>query len=440
MRRLSTSTSVFLVLSLLSVTAPTGNAFVPAAGVQVYKKYNSIVTHKKWELHDSSSSSSSITTTTTSSGSNSTITEKNEEQQQQQDDDEEQEKLGHRERKRLQQKLDYERRRDRWMSRYGSLEALTRTFGPSKRWGGDLSPSQTRALYHTLLPRSLLGLHELGVMDPEELAPLAYEARIAAKEYARSRCVWTGRLLTAVFDQYRSLRDRGRLATSKNKSMSWDEIWEKYEGQIVEEECTGVLQLEDGSYSGSCRLLEEDQETLTMRIYLRILERSCATNQAFDSLFLKKKKGKDNSNDANAELDAIAAQLEEDVRSILLTSKESEIVEKTAEKIEKEQLKEQEKEEKRRRKTQEKEVKEQSKSEKKQLKLQRKNEKEREKKEEAKKKGAKVGVDESLVNTDAYGDESIDAATFVPKYSKRWEALRIMAGSRRKFQKLFHKK
>lgn len=431
MCRLGTSTtSVFLlVLSLLSAT---GNSFVPAAASRVHllQVHNPIMIHK-WELYDSSSSSSITTATSSDSRTN---TEKNEQQPGE-------DKLGHRERKRLYQKLDYERRRDRWMSRYGSLEALTQTFGPSKRWGGDLSPQQTRALYHTLLPRSLLGLHELGVMNPEELAPLAYEARIAAKEYARSRCVWTGRLITAAFDQYRSLRDRGRLATSRTKSMSWDEIWEKYEGQIVEEECTDVLQLEDGSWSGSCRLLEEeDQETLTMRIYLRILERSCATNQAFDSLFLKKKKGED-STDANTELDAIAAQLEEDVRSILLSSKESEIVQETVEKIEKEQMKEQEKEEKRQRKTQEKKVKEQSKSEKKQLKLLRKEEKERKKqKEEAKKKGAQVGVDESLVNTDAYGNESINAATIVPKYSKRWEALRIMAGSRRKFQKLFHKK
>ena len=80
----------------------------------------------------------------------------------------------------------------------GSASALARMFGNPPLWG-DLSPN-------TLLPRSLLGLHTMGLMNPEELASLAYEARIAAKEYARSRCVWTGRLITKAFDQYRSLR------------------------------------------------------------------------------------------------------------------------------------------------------------------------------------------------------------------------------------------
>ena len=367
-------------------------------------------------------------------------------------------KLGRRETKRLQQKqeqkLDYERRRDRWMSRYGSAAALKSTFGPSKKWGGDLSPQQTRALYHALLPRSLLGLHELGLMNPEELAPLAYEARLAAKAYARSRCHWSGRLLTAAFDQYRSLRDRGRLVApfQKPASMSWDEIWEKYEGQIVREECTEVLQLEDGSWQrGTCKFLdEEDQrESLTMRIYLRILEKSCATNQAFDSLFLKNNDGEDST---NKELAAIAAQLEEDVRSILLSSKESEKVEKTMEKMEKEHRKTQEKEEerqekedKRQRKAQEKEGERQEKEGERQLKAQEKEEKEQRKAEKKREKAARKEEkhrrkepeeEEQDVSDDKVVVESHVAAP-TPTYSKRWEALRVMAGTRRKFHKLF---
>jgi hypothetical protein len=79
---------------------------------------------------------------------------------------------------------DYEARRRVWEDRYGSVKALRRSFGTSPhRFWGDLDPESTRLLYHTLLPRSLLGLYEAGLMRPDELAPLAYQARKAAKEY-----------------------------------------------------------------------------------------------------------------------------------------------------------------------------------------------------------------------------------------------------------------
>ena len=64
------------------------------------------------------------------------------------------------------------------------------------------------------------------VMRPEELAPLANEARIAAKEYARSRWMLTGRMLTVAFDQYRNLRDKGWFVFGPSH-MTWDEIWDK---------------------------------------------------------------------------------------------------------------------------------------------------------------------------------------------------------------------
>ena len=146
-------------------------------------------------------------------------------------------------------------------------------------------------------------------MKPEELAPLAYEARIAAKEYARSRCVWTGRLVTAMFDRYRNLRERGRW--SQTSSLTWDELWQKYEAQIVQEECADVL---NGTVATA-----EQKESLTMHIYLKILERSCATNEAFDSLFLKEV-----HTDDSDDLAQIASQLEHDVREILLRPKEHE--------------------------------------------------------------------------------------------------------------------
>lgn len=219
-------------------------------------------------------------------------------------------------RKHLQERQEYLYRKKRWLSRYGSLEALERSFGKSPSVLGDLTPEETRRLYHTLLPRSLLGLYELGVMKPEELAPLAYEARLAAKEYARSRCRWTGRLMTAAFDQYRSLREKGKLAIgTSSKHPSWEEIWQKYEHQIVEEECRqAMLNMNNNTLieGGDCRSFI-DQDTLSMRIYLRILERSCATNQVFDKLFLKPC----NPDGGSQCFEEIAEQLERDVSSLL---------------------------------------------------------------------------------------------------------------------------
>ena len=92
--------------------------------------------------------------------------------------------LGRRERKRV---IARQQRINSWLAKYGSSNALQQTFGKYAT-NQKLSPTQTRALYHTLLPRSLLALSELDILDPSDLAPLAYQARIAAKEYARSRC------------------------------------------------------------------------------------------------------------------------------------------------------------------------------------------------------------------------------------------------------------
>jgi hypothetical protein len=303
---------------------------------------------------------------------------------------------GRRTRKAAEKRQEYERRRAQWMERYGTLTALQNTFGAGPGWG-DLTPEQTRRLYHTLLPRSLLGLFEMGLMNPEELAPLAYQARIAAKEYARSRCVWTARLLTTAFDQYRNLRDRGRLGAS---SMTWDELWQKYEAQIVQEECMSQLNKKKKT---------PDQETLTMRIYLRILERSCVTNQAFDRLFLSQDDHQDD------QLYPIAQQLEQDVCTLLLRPKEAEKVEKKSLKMEKKQQKAERKEEKQQQKADRKEEKQQQKAERKEEKRNRRLEE-------------KEAV--TAVNTTTAVQDNNN--TFIP--AERWEVLRILAGTRRKFR------
>jgi len=256
------------------------------------------------------------------------------------ENEEVQQQLSRRDRKKLLGQLQKQRRRNRWIKRYGTVEALQQTFGKGPPWG-DLSSSQTRSLYHTLLPRSLLALNEMGLIHVEDIAPLAYEARIAAKEYARSRCVWTGRVGVFLFDQYRSLRDKGRLIKpGTSPSMTWEEIWSKYESQIIKEQKERGKQL--------------DEDELMMQTYMRILEKSCSTNQAVDNLFLK---GEDSDVDGGISLESIASQLENDVRAILLSPKELTKAEKTEKKLEKKQLKERQKEEKLQRKADRKEEK-----------------------------------------------------------------------------------
>ena len=233
------------------------------------------------------------------------------------------------------QRLNYERRRDEWMRKYGSLEALQATFGTSTRRGGDLTPEQTRRLYHALLPRSLWSLSESGLMRPDELAPLAFQARVAAKAYARSRSVWTGRIITSLFDQYRSLRDKGRFVSSEQSSVSWEELWNKYEAQIVQEECQAAMQHEEqqqeqqqSSSVSSSKPKDvspqtpqsSEDDSLTMRIYLRILQKSCATNAAFDSLFLR---NTTTATQDKVDLVAMGQKLERDVQEILLDPRQN---------------------------------------------------------------------------------------------------------------------
>ena len=232
--------------------------------------------------------------------------------------------LGRRERKRAKRAIARQQRINAWLAKYGSSEALQQTFGQYAT--RQLNPTQTRALYHALLPRSLLALSELDILDPSDLAPLAHQARIAAKEYARSRCSTSSKVLMAINPELRKKYNQ--------PSMTWDDVWYKYESQIMEEERTKA--------SEENRTI--DDEELMMQIYMRILEKSCATNEAFDGLFLKE----DERKEGEDELTAISTQLESDIQSILLDKKEKSNVIKQRNKIEKNRIKSIKKEEKER--------------------------------------------------------------------------------------------
>jgi len=132
--------------------------------------------------------------------------------------------------------------------------------------------------------------------------------------------------------------------------MSWEEIWAKYEGQILKEHAE-----KKKKNKGGMKVKELDEDELMMQTYMRILERSCSTNQTFDKLFLPDKEGGNGSGGGNGDISlaSIASQLDHDVRAILLSPSEIYKVEKKVKKMEKKQLKEREKEEKMQRKADE---------------------------------------------------------------------------------------
>lgn len=219
---------------------------------------------------------------------------------------------------------EYDRAKKEWTERYTNLSNLRSTFGTNRnKFWGDFDPETTRKLYKTLLPRALLGLYEMGLWSPKDLAPLAYEARLAAKKYARERCVVPGRIMSMFYDGFRSWRQWG---TWNVEGMSWDQVWYKYETQIIGELCK--------SNGGNQNHLNVMQEEITALVCLRILERSCITNEAIDRIFLKDRSMNGNNTSwesderrylqrrkrkAERDIARISAQLERDMEELLKT-------------------------------------------------------------------------------------------------------------------------
>ena len=193
---------------------------------------------------------------------------------------------------------EYERRKQEWANRYTNLDSLRDTFGANRNkvWG-DLDAATARRLYKTLLPKALLELAKVGV-EPQDLAPLAYQARVAAKLYARERCQLPARVGAQLFDGFRNLKRYGKFQT---KGMSYQQIWEKYHQIIMED-------AEDEGYGDG--LTEED---VTAKICLKILERSCCTNEDVDRWVLPPE-----DEQQHEDLAHITEKLEKDVRKLLL--------------------------------------------------------------------------------------------------------------------------
>ncbi len=95
------------------------------------------------------------------------------------------------------------------------------------------------------------------------------------------------------------------------EGMSWEQVWDKYENQILQEmmdECeedVGSIYryCADDESEEECCIIDLDessvQEEITAQICLRILERSCGTNPVIDRIFLREDGENDNVNIVN---------------------------------------------------------------------------------------------------------------------------------------------
>jgi len=192
------------------------------------------------------------------------------------------------------------KRKREWETKYTSVDALRETYGSNqnKLWG-DLQAGTARRLYKTLLPRALGELNRLTKhLQPEDLAPLAYQARVAVKLYTRERCTVPARLGATLFDGFRQWIRYGKFQTH---GMSYDQLWQKYAEQIIREAEVGV--------------------DLSPRVCQKILERASYTNECVDQLVLSSPASSSQKESSKDHLfTSIHSQLEQDIFQTLLRS------------------------------------------------------------------------------------------------------------------------
>jgi len=201
--------------------------------------------------------------------------------------------------------IEFRRRKHQWAERYTSQEGLRDAFGSNRnKWWGDLDAKTARRLYKSLLfPTALSELVlELGdeIVRPEELAPLAYEARRAAKMYVRERCRVPSRVGAYLFDGFRQLRKYGKFQPN---GPSYEQLWIRYyeeNGNLntTDNEWEYLFgdnnnDLDDGLDSNDdirdiIDGIDDDitEEEIIKRTCQKILEKSCTTNEAIDRFFL----------------------------------------------------------------------------------------------------------------------------------------------------------
>jgi len=220
---------------------------------------------------------------------------------------------------------EYQRRKQEWADRYTTLEGLRATFGSNKnKLYGDLNAATTRRLYKSLLPTAVCELVLDVEVRPEELAQLAYEARKAAKLYARERCHVPVRLLANWYDGFRALKRYGRFQT---EGMSYDQVFDKYyRRSALERSLSMSRNRTDGrghAWTRSQRIRNRDtdewnEEDIVTQTCMKILESACRTNPLVDRMTLSKNhRISNNERKSRGDLEKIAQTLEDDVRKLL---------------------------------------------------------------------------------------------------------------------------
>lgn len=219
---------------------------------------------------------------------------------------------------------EYQQRKKEWAEKYTTLEGLRETFGSNRnKLYGDLDVPTTRKLYKSLLPTAVCELVLDVEVKPEELAQLAYEARKAAKLYARERCHVPARLLANCYDGLRSLKNYGRFQV---EGMSYDQVFDKYYQRSALERA--LLQNETNTaknnwWNRNHKEEDDEDDAIVTQTCMKILESACRTNPLIDRMALSDKqtrfrrKRKRSNNVEPEDLEKIAQTLEDDVRKLL---------------------------------------------------------------------------------------------------------------------------
>ncbi len=119
---------------------------------------------------------------------------------------------------------------------------------------------------------------------PQDLAPLAYKARVAAKLYARERCRVPGRVAANLFDGYRQWRRYGSFDCT---GMSYQQVWEKYANMIQQETAlSDEMRMKWKRRRAATTTHHPKPDDVTEQICLKILERSCQSNSMIDQMVL----------------------------------------------------------------------------------------------------------------------------------------------------------
>ena len=224
---------------------------------------------------------------------------------------------------------EYQRRKQEWADRYTTLEGLRTTFGSNRnKLYGDLDVVTTRKLYISLLPTAVCELVLDVEVRPEELAQLAFEARKAAKLYARERCRVPARLLANWYDGFRALKRYGRF---QMEGMTYDQVFDKYYRRSTMERALSVSRNRTDERerrrtrnrkTPNRDTSEWTEEDIVTQTCMKILESACRTNPLIDRMTLtesqqRNHRSSDRERKSLEDLEKIAQTLEDDVRKLL---------------------------------------------------------------------------------------------------------------------------